>query len=50
VINKHSHKLCLPSYKDLLGKGCKLEQRVGETPLTVEEHLSIGGGQTSYGK
>ena len=25
------------------------KQRAGETPLTGEEHLSIGGGQTSYG-
>jgi len=27
-----------------------VEQRAGETPLTWEEHLSIGGGQTSYGE
>jgi hypothetical protein len=26
------------------------EQRVGETPLIGEEHLSIRGGQTSYGE
>jgi uncharacterized low-complexity protein len=26
------------------------EQRAGETPLTGEEHLSIGGGRTSYGE
>ena len=25
------------------------EQRAGETPLIAEEHLSIRGGQTSYG-
>jgi len=24
------------------------EQRAGETPLIGEEHLSIGGGRTSY--
>jgi len=27
-----------------------VEQRTGEAPLTGEEHLSIGGGRTSYGK
>ena len=27
-----------------------VEQRAVETPLTGEEHLSIGGGQTSYGE
>ena len=26
------------------------EQRAGETPLIGKEHLSIGGGRTSYGK
>jgi hypothetical protein len=26
------------------------EQRVGETPLIGEEHLSIRGGRTSYGE
>jgi len=30
--------------------GTPAEKRVGETPLTVEEHLSVGGGRTSYGK
>ena len=27
-----------------------VEGRAGETPLTGEEHLSIGGGRTSHGK
>jgi uncharacterized low-complexity protein len=27
-----------------------VEGKAGETPLTGEEHLSIGGGRTSYDK
>jgi hypothetical protein len=39
-----SETLCRAAEQNLF------EQRVGETPLTGEEHLSTGGGQTSYGE
>jgi len=41
------------SWSEALGGAAEqnlVEGRVSETPLTGEEHLSIGGGRTSYAK
>jgi hypothetical protein len=39
-----SDSLCRADEQNLV------EQRAGETPLTGEEHLSTGGGETSCGE